>query len=121
MIVATLEFSLLVAATIFIFIFAISRWYFGITSWSSLALAFTIGAVVLSAVFPMSSVYQVRRKQLLVGLYLLFYFFAFVVILTYVIERASHDQIPREEAERDICVLKNVPTVSRSMTDTIVF
>jgi len=93
MFAVSLELSLLVTAIIFLFIFALARWYFCITIWSSLAMALAISIVVLGATFPMSSVYQERRKQMLVCLYLLFYFFAFVILFTYIIERASHDRI----------------------------
>ncbi len=122
MIALHLEFALLITAIIFLFIFALSRWYFGITNWSSLAVALAVAIVLLAVIFPMSSVYQVRRKKLLLGIYLIFYLFAFIVLITYIIDKASHDRIPLHILAKDqMCRWEGAPMATRSMTDTIVF
>ena len=93
MIGLTLEMVLLVYSVLVLAMFSISRWKFQISFWSSLAISVLFGFIILSILYPMSSLYQVRKKKGLVGLYLFIIIITFIIIVAYVIDKASWDRI----------------------------
>ena len=84
--------GLLIYLCVIITIFIISRWKFRTNAWSSLAVSLVIGLVVLSIIFPMSSLYHVRKQKALVFIYILIVAITIIVVIVYIIDKASKDR-----------------------------
>lgn len=89
----SLEIALVAYAAVVVSIFSIARWKYQITTWSSAALAAVFGLIILSAIFPISSLYQMRKKHGLVGLYLIIIAITIIIVLVYIADKASHDRV----------------------------
>ena len=89
----SLEIALVAYAAVVISIFAVARWRYQITTWSSAALSLVLGLIILSVVFPVSSLGQMRKKRGLVFLYLIIVAITIIVVLIYIADKASNDRV----------------------------
>jgi amino acid permease len=92
MLSVAIEIALATYGFIFITVFSLSRWKYNTTFWSSLAISILFSTIVLLIIYPISRIYDVRKKKAFVGLYLLILAVGIIILVAYIFDKATKDQ-----------------------------